>query len=154
MSLSRTVAPIELGARPELVSPCSTEAGDDRKDLVETRLALVLEVEGSFQVSVSSLSSGRVTKRAAKRREASIVFFPFINCSLRMDGWKNQLSTLSSGLNVNVTSLNDARLKLAQQVKSTAKTIASEVRCLLFACLGGPGRASAGASRPGVDRAR
>ena len=45
-----------------------------------------------------------------------------------MDGWKNQLSTLSSGLNVNVTTLNDARLKLAQQVKSTAKTIASEVR--------------------------
>ena len=45
-----------------------------------------------------------------------------------MEGWKNHLSTLSSGLNVNVTTLNDARLKLAQQVKSTAKTIASEVR--------------------------
>lgn len=49
-----------------------------------------------------------------------------------MDGWKNQLSSLSSGLNVNVTTLNDARLKLTQQVKSTAQSIASEVRLRVF----------------------
>ena len=62
-----------------------------------------------------------------------------------MEGWKNQLSTLSSGLNVNVTTLNDARLKLAQQVKSTAKTIASEVRSeRVLAC----------ACRRRVERAR
>ena len=62
-----------------------------------------------------------------------------------MEGWKNQLSTLSSGLNVNVTTLNDARVKLAQQVKSTAKTIASEVRSeRVLAC----------ACRRRVERAR
>jgi len=66
-------------------------------------------------------------------------------CQYWMEGWKNQLSTLSSGLNVNVTTLNDARLKLAQQVKSTAKTIASEVRSeRVLAC----------ACRRRVERAR